>query len=65
MRTNYLYAEDAVMRNRHRHKPLTKKVPVRRTGNGARTDFEEFLKRTSLSTLNEYGDRVITGRRIC
>jgi hypothetical protein len=39
--------------------------PHRKTGNVKRGSFDDFLKGFPFSTLNVYGDRIISGTRIC
>jgi hypothetical protein len=65
MRTNYLYEDTVGIRNRKGRKPLTEKSSTHKAGTVIRTSLDDFLKQSNLFTLNEYGDRVIYGRRIC
>jgi hypothetical protein len=65
MRTNYPGADTVGPHGRKGRRPLTKKAPVRKAETVIRTGLDDFLKRNHLFTLNEYGDRVISGRRIC
>ena len=39
--------------------------PCRKTGNVKTSSFDDFLKGFPFSTLNVYGDRIISGTRIC
>jgi hypothetical protein len=65
MRKNHLYEDTVVLSNRKGYKPLTEKASTHRAGTGIRTGLDDFLQQSPLFTLNEYGDRVISGRRIC
>ncbi|MDR2785234.1 MAG: hypothetical protein LBB83_04890 [Treponema sp.] len=65
MRKNYLYKDTVDPRHRKGYKPLTEKVSTHKAGTGIRTSRDDFLQQFPLFTLNEYGDRVISGRRIC
>jgi hypothetical protein len=65
MRTNYLSADAVDLRDRKGRKPLTEKDSVHKAGSIIRTGLDDFLKQYPVSTLNEYGDRVIYGRRVC
>jgi hypothetical protein len=65
MRKNYLYEDTVDLRHRKGYKPLTGKASTCRAETGIRTGIDDFLKQHPVSTLNEYGDRVISGRRIC
>jgi hypothetical protein len=65
MRINYLHEDTVGIHNRKRRKPLTEKASTRKAGTVIRTGLDDFLKQYPFSTLNEYGDRVISGRRIC
>jgi hypothetical protein len=65
MRTNYLYEDTVGPRHRKGRKLLTEKASTRKAGTIIRTSLEDFLKQYPVSALNEYGDRVIYGRRVC
>jgi hypothetical protein len=65
MRTNYLYEDTVDLRHRKGYKPLTEKASTCRAETGIRTSRDDFLQQLPFFTLNEYGDRVISGRRIC
>jgi hypothetical protein len=65
MRKNYLYEDAVGLCHRKGRKPLTEKASTRKAGTVIRTGLDDFLKQYPFSTLNEYGDRVISGRRIC
>jgi hypothetical protein len=65
MRKNYLYEDAVGLRHREGCKPLTGKASTRKAETIIRTSLADFLKQYPVSTLNEYGDQVIYGRRVC
>jgi hypothetical protein len=64
MRTNYLLTDTPVIRGENKRRLLPKEL-ARGMKSSIRVSLDDFMKQYSLSTLNEYGERVIIGRRIC
>jgi hypothetical protein len=65
MRTNNLYADTAaVTRRLYSQCAELKKMP-RKTGYALYSGINDFLKSYPVFSLNQYGEPVISGRRIC
>jgi hypothetical protein len=62
MKTDYFRAKTDAMRNWHGKGATAKRVAPKRT---AYRCLDDFLRSCPVFSLNEYGEKVISGRRIC
>ena len=60
MRTNYLLADIPAMRGGKKRRPLARRMSAH-----THVSLDDLLKQYPFSTVNEYGERVISGKRIC
>jgi hypothetical protein len=67
MQTNYLLTDTSVIRTKNKQWqwPLTEKSLRRKAGNNVHVSLDDFLRKHPIATLNRFGDRVISGTRIC
>ena len=65
MKTDYLCPDFDSKQRRVERKPRTVSVPSRKNEGFVYPSINEFLSKYPVSTVNEYGDRVISGKRIC
>jgi hypothetical protein len=65
MQRNYLIAETGVIGRRHYCKAATKKALPGKAGYTTYSSLDDFLKSYPVFSMNEFGERVINGRRIC
>ena len=54
-----------ITQKRPQRKPRTVKSSSRKNGRFVYPDLSEFLSQNPVATVNEYGERVIYGKRIC
>ena len=60
------YSEDfGTMRKRPKKKSGTGKPPSRKNGKFCYPNLNDLLVHYPLTTVNEYGEKVIRGKRIC
>jgi hypothetical protein len=65
MQTNYRRVDTGVTHNGRLRNRLVEKVSPQRRERARIIGFDDFLSLFPISTLNEYGDRVICDIRIC
>jgi hypothetical protein len=65
MQNNRFMAETSVMRGRPYYGVAVKKAPPKKTGYAVHNGIDDFLRSCPVFSLNEFGEKVIRGRRIC
>jgi len=65
MKTEYQYSDLGPVRRLPERKPRTVRAQSRKNKGFVYPSINEFLSQYPVSTVNEYRERVISGRRIC
>jgi hypothetical protein len=65
MQSNYFRTETGIMRKQHCYGTPGKKARPGKSGYAVRSGIADFLKSYPIFSLNEFGEPVISGRRIC
>ena len=65
MQTNFQRSGINAAHSRSSKKALTVIWPFMRIRKAAYNSFDDFLDKVPIGTLNEHGQRVICGKRIC
>jgi len=65
MNTNYQHPDYVTIKSGRHNRTETLKRPSRTTGSSTYKGLENFLYRVPIGTVNEFGEKVLMGRRIC
>ena len=65
MKTDYQGPDFSSTRRRHNRKPKTARASSKKRKASVYPGLNEFLSQYPVATVNEYGEKVIYGRRVC
>ena len=65
MKTTFQSSDFVTMQRQSNSKSKTVKASSRKSERYVYPDLNEFLSQYSVFTVNEYGEKVISGKRIC
>ena len=65
MKANSNNPDCVIRENNHRRKNGSARTSLRKTKSTVYPKLNDFMYLHSIATINEYGEKVISGRRIC